>query len=98
MIPIEESALKRLSLDTIFFNFLWDNKPAKIKRSTIVAPFDQGGLAVIDVYEVHACYTAKCSWICRLFNESESKWKLIFIILLNIPKHMLNKNIEEQSS
>ena len=69
---------------------------AKIKRSTIIAPIEQGGLSMIDVYEVHA--TSKCSWICRLFNESESKWKLIFIKLLNIPKHMLNKNLEEQTA
>ena len=94
MIPIEESALKQL--DTIFFKFLWNNKPAKIKRSTIIAPIEQGGLSMIDVYEVHA--TSKCSWICRLFNESESKWKLIFIKLLNIPKQMLNKNLEEQTA
>ena len=49
-----------------------------------------------DVYEGHVA--AKCSWICRLFNESESKWKIIFIKLLNIPKHMLNKNREAQTA
>ena len=93
MIPIEESLLKQI--DKVFFDFLWNNKPAKIKRSTIIAPIDEGGLGMIDVYEVHA--TAKCSWLRRLFDNAETKWKVIFLNLLNIPKHMLNKNLGEET-
>ena len=73
MIVIPESTLKQL--DKIFFDYLWDNKPAKIKRSTIIAPIEQGGLSMLDVYEVHAA--AKCSWIKRIHDNSESKWKLL---------------------
>lgn len=59
MITIPDITSKQL--DNIFFKYLWDNKPAKIKRSTIIAPVEQGGLAMIDINEIHAA--AKCSWI-----------------------------------
>ena len=69
MIPIEESLLKQI--DKVFFGILWSNKLVKIKRSTIIAPIDQGRLGMIDFYEVHA--TAKCRWFC-LFDNAETKW------------------------
>ena len=50
MIAIPDTILKRL--DNMLFDFLWDSKPAKVKRSMIIAPIEHGGLAMIDVYEV----------------------------------------------
>ena len=83
MIAIPDKILKQL--DKLFFDYLLDNKPAKVKRSTIIGPIDQGGLAMIDVYEIHAA--AKCNWIKRLHVESESKWKTAFLqLLINYPK------------
>ena len=90
MIYIPDTILKKL--DKLLFNFLWDNKPAKIKRCTIIAPIEQGGLAMIDVYEVHAA--SKCGWIKRLYDNSTSKWKISFLHLLNIGKNLLNKNLD----
>ena len=90
MIAIPDKILKQL--DKLFFDYLWDNKPAKVKRSTIIGSIDQGGLAMIDVYEIHAA--AKCNWIKRLHVESESKWKTAFLQLLNVPKNLLNKNLD----
>ena len=92
MITIPELILKQL--DKIFFDYLWDNKPAKIKRSTIIAPIELGGLAMIDVYAIHS--VSKCSWIRRLFDKTDSKWKNTFLYLLNIDKDMLNKNLDLQ--
>ena len=43
MIVIPETILKRL--DNMLFDFLWDSKPAKVKRSTIIAPIEHGGHA-----------------------------------------------------
>ena len=31
------------------FEFLWNNKPDKIKRDTLCADFDEGGLKMIDI-------------------------------------------------
>ena len=47
---------------------------------------------MIDVYEVHA--TAKCGWIRRLYDDSNSKWKTTFINLMNIERNILNKNLD----
>ena len=90
MITIPDSILKQL--DKIFFEYLWDNKPAKIKRNTIIAPINQGGLAMIDVYDIHSA--AKCSWIRRMYDITNSKWKITFLYLLNIGKDILNKNLD----
>ena len=79
-------------IDKLLFNFLWDNKPPKIKRSTIIAPIEQGGLAMIDVYEVHAA--SKFGWIKRLYDDSNSKWKVSFLHMLNIGKNLLNQNLD----
>ena len=90
MIVIPDIILKKL--DKMLFDYLWDNKPSKIKRSTVIAPIEQGGLAMIDVYEVHAA--AKCGWIRRFYDDSASKWKTTFIKLLNIDINKLNKNLD----
>ena len=34
-------------LDKLFFNFIWDGKPEKIKRNTLIADFEDGGLKMI---------------------------------------------------
>ena len=92
MIAIPESILKQL--DKVFFDYLWESKPAKIKRSTITAPIELGGLAMLDVYKIHAA--SKCSWIRRLYDTSISKWKTTFLDLLNIDIDILNKNLDIQ--
>ena len=46
---------------------------------------------MIDVFEVHAA--AKCGWIKRLHDNSDGKWEITFIYLLNIGANMLNKNL-----
>jgi len=91
-VPIE--TLKKI--DKMLFNFLWNNKPAKIKRSTIIAPISEGGMGMIDVYAVHD--TAKVSWIRRLYNQTDatgtSKWKNLFKMMINMNETKLNKNLE----
>ena len=52
MIAISDSILKQL--DNICFEYLWDNKPAKIKRNTSIAPIDHGGPAIINVYDIQS--------------------------------------------
>jgi hypothetical protein len=36
--------------DSLIFNFLWDNKPPKIKREVILQKANQGGLNITDIY------------------------------------------------
>ena len=37
-------------IDSLIFNFLWDNKPPKIKREVILQKANQGGLNITDIY------------------------------------------------
>ena len=37
-------------IDSLIFNFLWDNKPSKIKREIILQKTNQGGLNITDIY------------------------------------------------
>ena len=48
MIYIPEQVLKKI--DKILIDYLWNSKPAKIKRSTIIALISEGGMGMIDRY------------------------------------------------
>ena len=74
-----------------FFNFLWRNKPPKIKKETIIGQLEDGGLKMIDVYNMHVA--AKCSWIRRLVSNENGSWKKLFYKMLSINRNMLNKKI-----
>jgi hypothetical protein len=45
-LPNLEQALFN-DLIKLFFNFIWDRKPEKIKRNTLIADFEDGGLKMI---------------------------------------------------
>ena len=64
-----------------FLNFLWRNKPPKIKKETIIRQLEDG-LKVIDVYNMHVA--AKCSWIKRLVSKEIGSWKNLFFKMLSI--------------
>ena len=51
MIFIPTNKLEKL--DKILFKFLWKSKPFKIKKSTIIAPVSEGGLGMVDIYDIH---------------------------------------------
>ena len=69
-IAISAEILKKI--DGLLRNFLWNKKPSKIKKSTIIANIEKGGLKMVDVYSVHDA--AKFSWIKRLLDQKNSKW------------------------
>ena len=92
MIYIPESTIERI--DKMLFNFLWDNKTPKIKKLTTIAAIEDGGLGMIDVHEVHRA--AKCGWIKRLHDNTQSKWKITTQYMLAISIHALNKNLDKK--
>ena len=90
MVLVPETLLKEI--DTILFSYIWNNKPAKIKRSTLIAPVKEGGLGMVDVHVVHVA--AKCSWLKRLLvGNQDLKWKKIMYMMLNITPEVCNRNI-----
>ena len=94
MIYIPDYIIKQI--DNLVYNFLWNSKPAKIKKSTIIAPIKEGGLGMIDTHTIHQ--SAKISWIRRLFQTPDTKWKTLTLYMLNTNLQNLNKNPGIQAS
>ena len=59
-------------LDNILFKFLWLDKPARVRRKTIVAETCNGGLKMPDVFAFHSAQ--KAMWIKHYLTTS-GKWK-----------------------
>ena len=59
-------------LNNIFFKFLWNDKPDKIKRTISTLNLLEGGLNMIDIDKFNQAL--KLTWIRRYFNTS-STWK-----------------------
>ena len=60
-------------LNTIVYNFWWENKE-RIKRKTLIGKFEDGGVEMIDINSYFIAI--KVTWIKRLMN-SESNWSVI---------------------
>ena len=62
----------------VMFNFLWDNKPDKIKRKTIIQDFKRGGLKMLDLQKF--IYSLKAGWIPRILDKTnQGQWKNIYL-------------------
>ena len=90
MVAVPEIILK--NIEKILFRFLWNSKTSKVKKNTIIAPIEQGGLGMVDIFASHE--TAKCSWIRRFFDSRNAKWKETFKIMINIDPQLLNRNFD----
>ena len=78
-------------IDKLILAFIWGNKPAKIKKNTLIGNYGSGGLKMPDIYTIHT--TAKIKWINRLKETNGGNWQLMFQYLLNIDKAMLKKKL-----
>ena len=71
-------------VDKVLLSFLWNNKTPKIKRETIIASIEEGGLKMPDIFEINKA--AKITWVKRLAIETDGKWKDLMYKLLNIDR------------
>ena len=70
------------TINDIMYKFLWDNKPAKIKREVLIKHYENGGIKMIDIQKF--INSLKCSWIKRIYNlTEENPLKAIYIRYLN---------------
>ena len=69
-------------IDKIIFNFIWDNKPAKIKRKTIIAEKKCGGLRMVDFEMMER--SLKIAWVKRIIENCDASWKIV-------PEYALNQ-------
>ena len=67
--------------------FLWNNRLPKIKHSTLIGEYYDGGLKDIDI---EAKFKAlKLTWIKRLCDDSDHLWKIIPTKFLKLPNRNL---------
>ena len=71
-------------LNTMFFEFLWDGKNDKIKRSTTFKDFSKGGINMINIKQF--LIAMKITWVKRYLNEN----KKIYNIILSENKDIKN--------
>ena len=65
----------------LIFNYIWQNKNEKIKRSTLCNDYQDGGLKMIDIDSyITSIYI---SWVKRLTTEEFSNWKVIPLYYFN---------------
>ena len=73
VLPVPEKFFDQVN--KITFNFIWDNKIAKIKRNTIIGECENLGLNMIDSSLMNKAL--KCIWIKRFRLNENSAWTVI---------------------
>ena len=64
------------------FNFIWDGKPEKIRRQTLIQDYQNGGLKMIDINKF--INSLKASWVKRILDTSNSgSWRMFYLDKLN---------------
>ena len=59
--PLQTDREAIKEINTIFFQFLWDEKGDKIKRNVMINDYAEGGLKMIDIESFNK--SLKSSWI-----------------------------------
>ena len=62
-------------INKLSFDFIWEGKPAKIKRKTIISDISQGGLRIMDFEVMNKAL--KIAWIKRITENVQPAWKII---------------------
>ena len=67
-------------LNRLFYNFIWDNKPDKVRRNTLVRDIPHGGLKMVHIQSFMAYL--KVGWLKRFFENSEGYWQNVLLSVL----------------
>ena len=59
----------------MIFDFIWEGKPPKIKKATIIGEKANGGLKMVDLGIMEIAL--KVAWIRRIRQDSDAAWKVI---------------------
>ena len=63
-------------VNRLFHKFIWNNKPDKIKRSTLLNNKQDGGLGMIDI--VSFAKSLKTTWVKLYLDDKNRQWKVLF--------------------
>ena len=73
----------------VFFNFLWDGKQDKVKRTDIINDFAKRGLKMLDLQSLNRALKAK--WMQQYLDpHNRGKWKLFSEFLISLTGHDIN--------
>ena len=65
-------------IQDIFYKFLWDGKPDKIKRNVIINNYEEGGLKLAHIESF--CKALNMSWLHKLLDQMNmSPWKILLL-------------------
>ena len=64
-------------INSMFFSFIWNGRPDKIKRSTLIGDTSEGGLRMIHL-ESFTTYL-KLSWIKRFLSNIDGSWQKLLL-------------------
>ena len=72
----------------VAYSFIWHDKPDKVKRNTVIADYEHGGLKMLDI----ECFleAQKVIWVKRLLKSEEGSWNVY-------PKYLLDKMLGKNS-
>ena len=73
-------------------NFIWNHKPPKIKRSTMIGRINDGGLSMPDFDIIDK--SLKAGWVKRLLDPQAQSWKMPFSLLDSVGGPLLFKCTE----
>ena len=74
-LPSSQSYLKEIH--QLLYNFLWDGRGDKIKRSVMLNEYKDGGLKMLDIRSFN--YALKSKWVKKYLDDNnQAKWKLFF--------------------
>jgi hypothetical protein len=87
-------------ISDIAYSFVWNNKPNKIKRKTLIADYEQGGMKMLDVESF--LKAQKAMWAKRLSKNEKASWKAVqdffFNWLLGSDTWKCNMSCKEKQS
>ena len=69
---VPEPIIKKVK--NTFFSYLWEDKPEKVKRCTIIQDYELGGLKMINFEYMFK--SMKAMWVKRMMMNKEAKWLL----------------------
>ena len=82
-------------LEKTLFNFIWNGKPDKMKRTTAIAPLNKGGLNMINIATQNK--SLKITWIQRLLDNSNANWKsLVYNQLPDVGEYLWTCNFNKK--
>ncbi len=80
LLPFSDEVIKEI--DRLIYDFLWDEKPHKVKKSIMIQDFIDGGHKMIDVQSL--IITQKLKWVALYLNNHDCLWRHLMEAIINV--------------